>query len=383
MKKLFVFLLSLLVLTSCGNQEQAAVEEKLLPQDEKVVDQLWEFSINTMEELRSDSNRFYSPLSLYLALDMLREGATDESLDELNNLMGKPIDPKALIDYLSLDEEDSQSLIANSLWVQEDFEIKEDYQKKLEEDHGAKAENLDLRLQASMDRIRAWIKENTKGRIDPELSAQADMALYLVNTLYLKSPWMEPFFEENTKEGSFKGLEEEIKADFMQGTSDEELYFENERLQMARKSLGDGLEAYFIKPKDMELSKINYKEILEAKGQMTTHRINWTMPKLHLADEMELNGSLQELGLKTIFETDGKLGGISEEILSVSMIKQWSDLLIEEDGIEAAAATMIGVKMTAAPPDHPEVDMVLDGPYSVLIIYNDLPLFMGEVYRPA
>lgn len=392
MKKLLALLLSLLVLASCNGPDQPAKDEepepqdqpaKLEPEDEEAKDQLWDFSVKTMEEIRSSSNSFYSPMSLYLALDMLREGASDESLEELNQLMGSQIDPRALIDYLSLDEENSQSLIANSLWVQEGFKIKEDFQKKLEEDHGAQAENLDLSLQASMDLIRAWIKENTKGRIDPELSAEANMALYLVNTLYLKSTWMEPFYEENTKEGSFKGLEEELKVDFMEGTSDEELYFENDKFQLARKSLEGGLEAYFIKPKEMELKELSYKEILESMDEMTPHMINWTMPKVHLDYEMELNSTLQELGLETIFERDGKLGGISEEILNVSLIKQWSDLLIEEDGIEAAAATMIGVRMAMDPVEYPQVDMVLDSPYSVLILYKDLPLFMGEVYKPA
>lgn len=382
MKKALAIILGLALLSSCTGQDENLPKESLQPQDDKTQDLLWDFSIKTMDEIRSKDNSFYSPMSLYLALDMLREGAQDKSLAELNELMGPKIDSKELLDYLSLEEEDSQNLLANSLWIQEGLNIKEDFNKTLEEDHGAQARNLNLSLQKSMDIINQWIIDNTRGRIDPQLQAQADMALYLVNTLYLKSPWQEPFYEDKNEEGIFKNQEEEIQVEFMKGYDSKELYYEDDSFQLARKSLKDGLEAYFIKPKK-GLEELDYKEVLEKKEKMADHAINWTMPKIHLEKKMDLNPIVQKLGLNQIFNSDGQLGNISDSPLSVSLIEQLTDLLIEEEGIEAAAATIIGVRFASLPETLPEVDMSLDEPFGLLLVYKDLPLFMGEIYRPS
>lgn len=402
MKKKLSLLLSLILLGGCMpiNPATPAMEASPPPSlsyededfqqrfdatapSEEALESLWDFSVKTFEPLRKEENRFYSPLSLYLALSMLEEGALEESLRELQGVLGQEVDIKALLEHLSYDTENMQVLIANSLWIQEDFSVKEDFREKLIKDHYASVYQLDLQKQESMDKISSWIAENTKDRIKPKLSPAEMVRLYLVNTLYLKSSWLESFNEEATKEDVFYGLDKEINHPFMHQEGDNELYVENEILQLARKTLRDGMEMYFVLPREgYNLSDIDYESIPQLMKEMDSSRIKWTMPKIHIEDEMELTEVLRSLGVKQIFEEDGKLGNISDDPLQVSLIKQWTDLLVEEKGVEAAAATMIEIKDTSLPPEFPEVEMKLDRPFSLFITFRDLPLFFGDVYQP-
>ncbi len=97
---------------------------------------------------------------------------------------------------------------------------------------------------------------------------------------------------------------------------------------------------------------------------------------------MELTSTLKSLGVNSIFNEDGELYGISDEALSVSLIKQWTDFEMDEEGLEAAAATMIGIRTTSMPPQLEEVDMTLDKPFTLLITFRDIPLFLGDIYNP-
>lgn len=401
-KKLSLILLSLIILGGCVpiSPTPAASEATPTPslsyEDDdfqerfeatapsaKAVEDLWDFSLKTFKPLRKEANRFYSPLSLYFALSMLEEGALDESLIELEKVLGEEIDIKALMEHLSYDTEEMQVLLANSLWVQENYPVKTDFSEKLMKEHYASVYELDLQKQENMNKISAWIAENTKDRIKPELSVEDSIKLYLVNTLYLKAAWNETFNEDLTKDDIFHGISEEITHPFMNQKGDNELYLENDQMQLASKTLQDGMMMYFVLPKEgVDLSDIDYGSVPGLIEEMANNQINWMMPKIHIKDEIELTEVLRSLGVNQIFEEDGKLGNISDDPLQVSLIKQWSDLLVEEKGVEAAAATMIDIRATSAPPQSPEVEMKLDRPFSLFITFRDIPLFFGDVYQP-
>lgn len=398
MKRKISILLALLLLASCGAQksEEDIKIPSLSYQDEdyqerfeatrpsqEALDALWEFSTTSFELLRKEDNTFYSPMSLYFALSMLKEGASGESLAELESLLYRDLASKDLLEHLYADSEDIKSLLANSLWVQEDFEVKEDFKKKLEEEHYATTRSLDLKTQKSMDLISQWIKDNTQGKIDPKLSPEEAIKLYLVNTLYLKSAWLEPFDESATTPDTFQGLSENLEIDFMNARDDKADYAENERLQIGERLLKEGVAVYFIRPQDgLSPRDLSLEEILQAKESLSAHSVSWSIPKTSLEDELELSSALKELGLESIFEEDGKLYGISDSPLSVSLIKQWSDLEIDEGGLEASAATMIGIRATSMPLELPQASLKLDKPFSILITFRDIPLFLGDVYRP-
>jgi len=56
----------------------------------------------------------------------------------------------------------------------------------------------------------------------------------------------------------------------------------------------------------------------------------------------------------------------------------------DEHGTEAAAATAVGIRMTAAFRSPPPVTMIVDRPFLFVIVHTatGLPLFAGQVSHP-
>lgn len=352
--------------------------QKTKPSD-AALESLKKFSTKTYEALRKEDNSFYSPLSLYLALSMLKEGAQGESLKELSKLMGEAIDAQSLIEHLALNTEEAKVLPANSLWVQEDFSINKDYQDTLISKHYAAAYNRDLHKQETMDEISQWIYKKTKEKIKPDLEVDPEAALYLVNTLYLKAAWNTPFIKEATYQDIFHGIED-YKTDFMDQEESGE-YFEDEQYKLAERALNYDLKIYFILPKEgKNLRDISYEKIFSDIEKTKDHFIKWSIPKVKMSEEMDLKKVLENLGIATIFSGRANFEKISKEQLFVSLIKQYTDLELDEDGVEAAAATIIGMTKGVAPTTT--VEMKLDHPFGMIIMHRNIPLFIGEVYNP-
>lgn len=347
---------------------------------EKALASLQEFSTKTFEELRKKENSFYSPLSLYLALSMLKDGAQGKSLEELHALMGEPLDSKLLMEHLALNTPAAQVLLANSLWVQKDFPLLQDYEDTLIKDHYAMAYNRDLHQEKTMKEISQWISDKTKGKIKPQLEMNPDAMLYLINTLYLKTAWKDTFQKEATQESIFHGIED-YKMDFMHQEASS-MALENKQYKLALRSLQEGLEMYFVLPQEnVDLKDLSYAEILSNLDKLHHARIKWSLPKVSLSTEKSLKETLMNLGVKEIFSHEANFENLSKEPLFVTLIKQFTDFSMDEEGVEAAAATIIGLEATSAPPEE-AMEMNLNRPFGLIILHRGVPLFMGEIYNP-
>ena len=78
--------------------------------------------------------------------------------------------------------------------------------------------------------------------------------------------------------------------------------------------------------------------------------------------------------------------GISDTPLYLGTAQQGTHIAINEDGVEAAAYTMIGMEAGAEPPEEEPriIEMNLNRPFLYLITANDgSTLFIGVVRDPA
>ena len=396
MKKILSLMLMLVLLAGCTTIQETKTPdppkslsyedrdfgdrfEKTKP-GEETLKTLWNFTEKSYALLRTDENRLYSPLSLYLALSMLQEGAQGKTLEQLQGLLGE-LDPKGLSEHLSVDSEAGRVLLANSLWAQKGFPIKEEYKNTLIEKYFATSDEVDLSTKEGMETISSWIAKQTMDKIKPKLEPDEMYRLFLVNTLYLKSAWNEAFPKESTKEDIFHG-EKEIKADFMKISLDRGKWYQGSNFTLGEKQLSEGSKMVFVLPiENSSLKDLDLRQIISSLDKAKSTSINWSMPKLHLSDELDLIPALKNLGVEEAFEEYADFSKISDEDLFVSLIKQFTDLVLDEDGAEAAAATVAGMEMTSAMPEEP-VEMNLNRPYLLMLIHRDVPLFIGEVYEP-
>jgi len=110
------------------------------------------------------------------------------------------------------------------------------------------------------------------------------------------------------------------------------------------------------------------------------------LPHFSLTYETALNATLTRLGMGIAFESGADFSGIPQRPapLRVSEVRHASFLKVDEEGTEAAAATMTGVMAAVMRPTIPPFHMVVDHPFFLAIRdeRNGQVLFMGVVASP-
>lgn len=109
------------------------------------------------------------------------------------------------------------------------------------------------------------------------------------------------------------------------------------------------------------------------------------LPRFKLENEYDLNGELKTMGMPRAFTAQAELGGISDEGLMISWVKQKTFVEVNEEGTEAAAASGIGVTTSAVRREtEPPFTMIVDKPFYVAILENQTGtiLFHGAILDP-
>ena len=112
--------------------------------------------------------------------------------------------------------------------------------------------------------------------------------------------------------------------------------------------------------------------------------VNLSIPKFDVTSNLDLKEGLKNLGLSDLFAY-GKadFSALTDTGLAVSDVKQSARVKIDEEGVEAAAFTVITADGAGFLPDD-EVDFVLNRPFIYVITGADgLPLFVGVINNLA
>ena len=352
--------------------------------------------------LHGTENKNLSPVSVYLALAMAAEGARGETQEELLALLGE----KDLKDLRTRAEEMLNSLpaagvtgelaLANSFWLGEQDEtvtIHEAYQKTLSDSYGAEAYAVRFGDPAAGERIAAWIREKTREQVRPSDDAMqfdADTIAVLINTIYLKDGWRTPFNEDLTEQGVFHGPEN--------GTM--QVMYMHRKDTNAAVVRGDGYLRYalplnelgsmvFVLP-DEEVSlesllgSAERIEGLLSGGEQVSADVDVMVPKFGFQDRTDLVGILQSLGVNTCFTGAADFSAMTDTPAHISRALQESYVGMDENGVTAAAYTMIAfVKGAAIPVEREKVDFHLTRPFLYAIESREgTVLFIGTVTAP-
>lgn len=115
----------------------------------------------------------------------------------------------------------SELMIANRIYVHQECELNESFQKVAENKFFTQVESIDFRRNstAAAQLINDFVSEKTKGKITeivtPELLG-GETVVFLVNSIYLKSIWRQPFSRDYTHRGPFYISDTEtVDVDFM------------------------------------------------------------------------------------------------------------------------------------------------------------------------
>ena len=356
--------------------------------------------------LSGTQNRNLSPISVYLALAMVAEGAENETKAELLALLGcKDLKELrgvcgAMLETLIIDDEKTGSTvdIQNSLWMAdkiagEKVTFRDSFLKALSETYRSEANTVEFGTQSAKRQIADWITNNTHGKIKVSPDAlefdPATLAV-LINTIYLKAGWQDTFSPENTETGTFYTPDGETDVRYMNRF---------DRNGVVRQ--GDGWIAYrvwlnrvgyvtFVLPDEgVELSKLlgtpdAIDKLLHA-GYNKNFNVSLKIPKFKFQDKMELTEILEAIGLRQSFTPGADFSGMSDMPCCINSVIQESFIGVDENGVEAAAYTMISMKATGfSPVELERLDFHLTRPFFYAIESKDgQVLFIGTVTNPG
>ena len=358
------------------------------------------------------ANLVFSPISVAFALAMATNGAAGTTLDELLRAFGfASVDElNATLNDLGLALEaragerqfgperigEVTLELANSLWGQSGFGFEAAFLDRLAAFYGAGLQAVDYRTAAEAARvaINEWVAEATRDKI-PELIVQGVLTeltrLVLVNAVYLKAPWLEPFDEGATAPKPFTLVSgERIEVDMMTTTVRQGAYAKGDGWTAVELPyLGGELAMTVVVPDAGGWAPFEAGLAAETLGPaaaaLEQRRFFLTMPKWTTRTSSALVPILQALGVTLAFdEAEADFSAMStEEPLHISAVIQEAFIAVDEQGTEAAAATAVIVEAVSAPVDEPpQVDLDRPFLYAIRDRQTRALLFVGRVLDP-
>ena len=118
--------------------------------------------------------------------------------------------------------------------------------------------------------------------------------------------------------------------------------------------------------------------------QLSRQQVALAMPKFEFESEFALSTTLQEMGMVDPFRSSADFSGMTgTRELFISDVIHKAFVSVDEAGTEAAAATAVIMKLSAAPAEP--VRVTVDRPFIFLIrdIETGTILFVGRVMDPS
>jgi serpin B len=341
-----------------------------------------------------------SPYSLHAALSLARMGAKGDTAAELDKvLFPAGYSFRVLQGYaglnraIAVEKEGVKASLANSIWIQQQANFRDEYVNDTGSFFDTQPHKMDVsKPEETRSTINTWVAERTAQRI-PELIPPGfvtpDLISVLVNALYFKGSWSDPFSERATTSGPFWiSGSKSIDVPMMNATRTIP-YFEDENWQgVSLPYVGGTFEYLVLMPKRKLLSaevarQLESSEVVSAIEKLKPERVQLSMPRHELRYKREVTDDLRRLGLSTALSGDADFSGITDVPVKISAVLHESFVKVDEKGTEAAAATAVMMTRSAMFVGEPKI-MTVDRPFVFVLMHREsrAPLFLGIIGDP-
>ncbi|MBQ7309120.1 MAG: serpin family protein [Clostridia bacterium] len=347
----------------------------------------------------TNENPVYSPLNVYMALAMLAEITDGEAQNEVLTLLGsKDIESlrkeaNALWNANYCDDGAVTSILASSLWMNESVAFKEAPLRVLAENYYASSYQGKMGSEKFNRALQSWLNEQTGGLLKDQIDQiemPADALMALATTIYFRAKWENEFAEKQTKEAIFHGTDGDTAVDFMNATEYYGAYYWGDSFSATKKSLENSGEMWFILPDEgvsvdallQDGEAISFLSALDTWENHKSLRVNLSVPKFDVSSDINLKDALQTLDVNACFDpANADFSPLLADDVDafISEVKHGARVTIDEEGVTAAAYTVMMLCGSAMPPSD-EIDFTVDRPFIFAITgESGIPLFIGVV----
>jgi serpin B len=361
------------------------------------------FAFKLLKQLAKDqpcTNIFISPYSASTVLQMACNGAAEQTKTEMQQVLGTTGLTAEAVNAANKDCNWALNNLgtnvvlraANAIWYQKGTPVKPAFIACNQQFFGATVDALDFDDPRSVGIMNAWASEKTHGRINRIADGLVNplTELVLANAVYFKGKWEEPFEVKSTKDRVFHLQTGRQKQALMMEQTREFTYRRGSGYQAVRLRYQHGDIAMYVFLPNAGSSPEKLIGIMngDAWQRVTKPSFMWrqgtvVLPRFKLEYGIELKQPLKSLGMRAAF---GKadFSGIADLGLFISAVRQRTFVEVNEEGTEAAAATVVPQSrgIERAPPKP--FQMIVDRPFLFLIEdeITRMILFMGVVYDP-
>ena len=344
-------LLSLPLLFSCKGPAQVASARE----NNYTVAAANGFAFRFLQKVNAEAPEDYvvSPVSLEYLLGLLLDGAQGKTAEEIETMLsGRPF----MDSSLALE-------IANAIIVNRNYPLLDSYRKTVQKNWQAYVRNMDFsRQQEVLRAINGWCDKQTHGLIPQILDEVSDdMMAVLMNAVYFKQNWCDPFSKERTREETFTSENGKQSTIPMMTDKRSYAYLETGEFQMVQIPYDrNGISMNVLLPKKGYRTDDILKEMTAEKwnalcDSLRMEQVKLYLPRFETKTHLRLNEMLSALGMPTAFSGNADFKAMFRTPAFVSLIQQDAFIRVDEEGTEAAAVTSAVMKVTCCMPAEPKV----------------------------
>ena len=367
------------------------------------------FAFDLFQAVRNkNSNLFYSPYSISVALAMTYTGARTSTEEQMANVLHYTLPQDQLhptfnyLEYLLTNqeideirqEEDFILHVANSIWGQDGYSFLPEYLDLIARNYGAELRVLDFGDENNREQARLaindWISEQTEGKIDDLIrkGMLTEMTrLVLANAVYFKAEWEDPFLNA-TRDDEFYLLDGSAVTVPMMSRRGFANYFESTGYQAIEIPYrGERFQMVILLPAegrfdDIE-SSLDNEFVNSLLRGFASDDIKLYLPKFEYEASLSLANTLAEMGMPDAFDKlQADFSGIAKipPNLFITHIEHKAFVAVDETGTEAAAATGVVAVAVSEPVvvevNRPFIFFIRDSESGTIV-------FVGRVINPT
>jgi serpin B len=351
---------------------------------------------NQLTQQSPTENVFISPTSVALALEIVENGAENNTLTAMAQTLHLPgmapidVDTANAALQASLVNPDPkvQINIANSLWIQQGgAQVTPAFVQANTTYYGSNVGNL----AGAPANVNAWVSRATNGEITSILPPgnYSQDVFVVVNAVYFKGQWTTAFNPAETINAPFTLLSGATVTCSMMNQTSSYGYYRGTNFQLATLPYGSGRMSMIVVLPDQGTSWQSFLTTVTAQNlntwlsQTSTALGSIGLPRFQSSYGANLIPALSTLGMQVAFTPlAADLSGIAPGTF-INFVQHKTFLQVDETGTTAAGVTGIGGATSVAPTsgftmtmNHPFFCAIRDDKTGAL-------LFMGSILDPT
>jgi serpin B len=308
----------------------------------------------------------------------------DKTLEEINQAY-----LKLLEDMIPVDKRVTVE-VANSVWAEKRLTIKQSYVDALEHWYLAEARNIDVSDPNAVDIVNGWIEDKTHDRIQDMLDyLSPDLAMLLINAIYFNGKWRYQFEKNDTHDRPFYLTPESPVEVPMMYQEENFAVTRTGNATLVELPYGQGNYSMLVMLPDEGISLAEAAATLNSEDwsawmsslSLGASEVQLSLPRFEYEYKRELKDDLTAMGMGIAFSGAADFSNITDQGIFISRVLHQTFIKTDEEGTEAAAATVVEFELTSIP-STTVVNVNRPFLYFIRETTTGTIVFMGQVSDP-